>query len=83
MVCVAGPRRRRSWWQSHQDLLVGVASDASAPRYRVLTRPGSCDYRGSLRPRSRNEHRTPATSNIAPNPLVTVVRVDDGVSTAF
>ena len=26
-----GPRRSRSWWHSHQDLLVGVASDASAP----------------------------------------------------
>jgi hypothetical protein len=68
MVYAAGPRRRRSWRQSRQDLLVGVASDASAPRYRVLSRPGSGDYRGSLRPRSRNEHRTPATSNVPPSP---------------
>ena len=40
----------------------------SAP-CRVLSRPGSGDYRGSLRPRPRNEQRTPATSNVPPNLL--------------
>src|SRR5688500_5169554 len=49
--------------------MVCAAGPRCSPRYRVLSRPGNGDYRGSLRPRSRNEHRTPAMSNIAPNPL--------------
>src|SRR4029453_16696114 len=41
---------------------------AVRPENRVLSRPGSGDYRGSLRPRPRNDHRSPATSNVPPNP---------------
>jgi hypothetical protein len=49
--------------------MVCAAGPRCSPRYRVLSRPGSDDYRGSLRPRSRNEHRTPATSNVPSDPL--------------
>src|SRR5215218_1191862 len=46
-----------------------VPGPRCSPRNRVLSRPGSGDYRGSLRPRSRNEHRTPETKHIMLKPL--------------